>query len=403
MHRCIRGGIGVALATFVFAGAAIADETPRPRPPSRFSTGPHAVGVRTIVFVDASRDDPYAGGRRTLVTDIWYPADEAARSGKTTTFSEFFGRHREAAKAFVDHFGSGTVADVNARFRSLSVRDAPMLAGRYPLLVFSHGNGGVRHQNVFQMDHLASHGYIVVSPDHTGNAAVTPLPDRALRYNNEGRGFSAKNRPLDVSFLITRLLAASDGKPKEGGAKSASWLAGAIDAEKIGVLGHSFGGFTACRVADIDPRVKAIVPMTVSYGKRTALPVLVMLADLDRTMGAAGNAVSRLYYQSCTGPKYLLSIRRAGHFSYTDMNYINPTFGDGIGVDRKTGEEFLPIDRAKKIINAYTLAFFDHYLRADRAAGAFLQTNVDVAEIALENANLASDVSGSPGSPAASR
>ena len=36
--------------------------------------GPFEVGNRTFVFVDPSRDCPFAGGSRTLVTEIWGPA-----------------------------------------------------------------------------------------------------------------------------------------------------------------------------------------------------------------------------------------------------------------------------------------------------------------------------------------
>jgi type 1 glutamine amidotransferase/dienelactone hydrolase len=343
--------------------------------------GPYPVGVRTFVLVDESRDDAYSGGKRTLVTEVWYPAVDDARGKKATTFSEFFGKHRDAAHQLVEHFG-GKLEDVDARFRSIGVRGAKRREGKFPLLVFSHGNGGIRHQNVFQMDHLASHGYIVVSPDHTGNAGVTPLPEKALPYDRNGRGTSAKDRPLDVSFLITHCLAESG--------RGGSFFEGALDADRIGVLGHSFGGFTACKVAETDKRVKAIIPMTVAYGKRTSVPCFVMLGNRDSTMKQPGNMVSRMYYQASKGPKYLLTLKRGGHFSFTDMDRIVPDFGDGIGKDKRTGEEFLPIDRAKSMINAYSLAFFEAFLRQSSRARAFLNVNVDPVEIQIESANLVS-------------
>lgn len=336
--------------------------------------GSYPVGVRTLVLVDESRQDEYSGGPRTLVTEIWYPATDDARTGRKATFSSFFGRHQAAAGEFVRHFG-GRMPEVEKRFQCCGVRDAGLRAGRFPLLVFSHGNGGIRHQNVFQVEHLASHGYIVVSPDHTGNAGLAPLPDRALPYDRSGRGRSARARPVDVSFLITELL-------RRGG-QPGGWLAGRLDPGRIGILGHSFGGFTVCRVAETDPRVKAILPMTVAYGRKTSVPMLLMLGDKDRTMGVAGNTVSRLYYQSCQGPKHLMSLKRGGHFSFTDMDYIHPGFGDGVG-----GGEFLPNRRAKAIVNAYTLAFFDHYLRGDAASGRFLREDVDDEEILLKSGNL---------------
>lgn len=338
--------------------------------------GPHPVGVRTMVLVDGSRRDEYANGPRTLVTEIWYPATSKARKGDTTNFGDFFGEYQAEAGQVAAHFGS-TLEEINKRYTSIGVRDAPLQRGKYPLLVFSHGNGGLRHQNVFQVDHLASHGYVIVSADHTGNAAVTPLPDKALPYDRGGRGRSAKNRPLDASFLISHFLAASKS--------SRGWLRGSLDPEKIGVLGHSFGGFTACSVAASDSRVKAILPMTVAYGKSPTIPLLLMLGAWDRTIGAPGNRVSGTYYQRADGPKHMLVIKRGGHFTFSDMDRINPKFGDGIGKDKKSGEDFLPIDRAKDIINTYSLAFFDHYLKGDQDAAKILATNLAPDELSLES------------------
>ncbi|MEC9032053.1 MAG: alpha/beta fold hydrolase [Planctomycetota bacterium] len=336
--------------------------------------GSYPVGVRTLVRGAQDREDSDSGGLRTLVTEVWYPAVESARSAKKTTFSEFFGKYQAEAGQFVDHFG-GKLSEVESRFRCAGVRGAALRQGVFPLLVFSHGNGGIRHQNIFQVEHLASHGYIVVSADHTGNAGLAPLPSGALPYDRSGRGRSARNRPRDVSFLITELLRRN--------AQAGSWLHKSLDGERIGLLGHSFGGFTVCKVAEADRRVKAILPMTVGYGRKTSVPMLLMLGEKDRTMGAAGNAVARLYYQGCEGPKHLVSLKRGGHFSFTDMDAIAPGFGDGIG-----GEEFLPIARAKGVVNAYSLAFFDHYLRADAPSGRYLRTNPDETEILLKSGNL---------------
>ena len=350
--------------------------------------GPHPVGVRTLVLVDPSRHDEYTRGDRALLTEIWYPADERARGAAPTSFLEFFGEHREAAARFVEHFG-GQIDEVNRRFKVVAVRDAPLRKGVYPLLIFSHGNGGVRHQNATLMDHLASHGYIVAAPDHTGNAGVAALPGGAVPYDREGRSRSAKDRPLDVSFLITRFL--------EESSRDSGWLGGAIDSRKIGVLGHSFGGFTATRVADTDERVRAVLAMTFAYGQGTPVPAMLMLGERDRTVKAAGNALIRTYYTACRGPKYLLSFPRGGHFTFTDMDRIAPDFGDGIGKDRKTGEAFLPMEEARKRIKAYGLAFFDRHLKEDSDAARFLEGGRQRSEdVRLETGNLAGQLPADP-------
>ncbi len=336
--------------------------------------GPFAVGVRTLVLVDESRDDAFTGGKRTLVTEVWYPATDAAREGPRTRFAEFFGEYRERAERVLRR----PFVEIEPRFSSLARRDAaprkPPADARYPLIVFSHGNGGFRHQNVAQVEHLASHGHVVVSPDHTGNSRLSPLPDGAVGYDRRGRKTSAEDRPRDVSFLIDRFLAES--------ASEESWLSGAIDGERIGVVGHSFGGYTACSVALSDPRVRAIVPMTVALagvGKGPAdVPTLVFIGEHDRTIGALGNAASRGYFLGCPAAKYLVTLRRGGHFTFCDMAVLDPRYGDGIGSGRGLdGEtmEFVPVALAREIINAYTLAFLERHLGGDEDAARFLSEN----------------------------
>lgn len=338
--------------------------------------GPYPVGVRTLVLVDEHRKDPLTGGPRTLVTEVWYPAVDAARGGKPTSFLDFFGAHPEAAEAFVKHFG-GVMEEVNRRFISVGVRDASPREGTFPLLVFSHGNGGLRHQNIFQCDHLASHGYIVASPDHTGNAGVTVLPDRIVPYDRGGRPRSMADRPRDVSLVIDEVLALSK---KDGG-----WLAGRVAGEQIGVFGHSFGGLTCCEAARADSRVKAILPMTLALTKPPPIPLLLMLAGLDRTVDEAGNLASMSLYLGFDGPKHLFKLKRGGHFSYSDMDRINPGFGDGIGKETKRGvtTEFLDSKRTKDLVNAYSLAFFDCYLRKRPGAREFLTRNASPDELEL--------------------
>src|SRR6185295_5960136 len=115
-----------------------------------------------------------------------------------------------------------------------SSRDVGLAPGRFPLVLFSHGNGGIRFQSFFFAAHLASHGFIVATPDHHGNTFV----DALLGVVDPA---SAANRPRDLSFLIDEF-ESFDVEP-------GNFLAGGIDPARIGVSGHSFGGYTAFAIA----------------------------------------------------------------------------------------------------------------------------------------------------------
>lgn len=360
--------------------------------------GPFPVGVKTFVFVDSDRTCPLTNKDRTLITEIWYPAAESAIDLPVNRFEQFWRNPTGIAlgKVAIGMFG-GDFNKVNENFKNVAHRDADMAPGQFPLLIFSHGNGGFRHQNTFQTEYLASHGYIVAACDHTGNAAVTVLPEQPLVYNKQTIRDVERwdDRPQDVSYLISHLQSLSQ-QPDQ-------WLTGKLVPNEIGVFGHSFGGFTACRAAELDDRIKAILPMTLAgtlsdlkaselkeqdaeklqqldiKNANCRIPLMVILGDHDRTVDDKGNQRSIGYYRRATGPKYLLNFKNAGHYTFTEVLQVNPNFGDGIGSeeaeDGNPAFQFSDAAVDQQITNQYSTAFFDAYLKQDAQALKFLKTN----------------------------
>jgi predicted dienelactone hydrolase len=343
------------------------------RAPDPVSMGPFPVGVTATVFIDKSRTDNFTKQPRTLVTEIWYPAADDARRGAKNKYTDFY----PAITAEVDELLKKTykmnAADIDKIFWNEAVRNAPVRKGRFPLVVFSHGNGGTRHQNTFWCDYLASHGYIVVSADHTGNARMTIIDGKVITFQASERAQSAKDRPLDMSFLLDQMIAWDKGADKR--------FAGRIDTDHAAAAGMSFGSYTAHWAADRDSRFKAIVAMSGAPPSHTnlAVPSLRMLGTEDRTLGAAGNAAIRDNHAKHTGPSYLLELKNGGHFSFTDMFKINKNFGDGVGAGKRrdTNEpfEFTDMQTTYKIINSYSVAFLGYYLRGQKEYMTFLREN----------------------------
>jgi dienelactone hydrolase len=338
--------------------------------------GPYPVGVTTTVLVDNARQDDATKGPRTTMTEIWYPSTELGEEFPRNKFTDYLlkGTHVGIATAVKMAFGVD-IADLDKNYENIAFRDAPVAEGKFPLVVFSHGNGGFRMQSVFWCEHLASHGYIVVSPDHTGNSAATVVNGKLVLHNAQAREQSAIDRPLDVSYIIDTMTKWNAGAD--------SRFTGKIDLDKIGAGGHSFGGYTSTLVADSDDRVDAIVPMAaVSPDRKTTdTPVLTVIATEDDTIGAEGNARIREYYEGSTGPRYSIEFLDGGHYSFSDMAQFQPDFGDGIGTGKRitNGEPvtYLPINVIHRITNGYTTAFLDKYVKGDDdpALDAYLTGN----------------------------
>ena len=336
--------------------------------------GPYPVGVLTTVFVDRSRTDNFTKEPRTLVTEVWYPATDDARSKPKNKYTDFL---PGGVTPLIEEALKGgyrlNAAQINDVFWNEAVRNAGVRQGRFPLVVFSHGNGGTRHQNTFWCDYLASHGYIVVSADHTGNARMTIINGKLITFQPTERANSAKDRPLDVSFLLDKMIEWNRGGDRR--------FAGRIDTERVAISGMSFGSFTSHWAADADKRFKAVVAMSGAPPTHTNLtvPTLRMLGTEDRTLGEAGNAAIRKNHEIHQGPAFLLEMKNGGHYSFTDIFKLTKQFGDGVGKGKrlKSGEEltYTPMETTYKLINAYSIAFLGYYLKGDKAYLPFLREN----------------------------
>ena len=339
--------------------------------------GPYPVGVTTTVLVDMARTDHFTTKPRTLITEIWYPATNAAYSMPKSKFADFIpGGSSPAADAYSKAVTGKNMAELNKSYWMNSHRDAPIRGGKYPLIVFSHGNGGNRMQNTFWCDFIASHGYIVVSADHTGNAGITFLKEGPVPYQAGERANSAVDRPKDMIYLL-------DQMEKWNSGAGPSSFKGHFDLSNVVAAGMSFGSMTAVKVASMDKRFKVVIAMSGAYpdetGVNPTVPTLWMIGTEDRTIGVIGNAIVRNLHAKHTGPSYLLELKNGGHYSFTDMAKMNPNFGDGVGSGKRNegGAPFLftNMETTYNIINSYSVAFLGVYVKGDTTLSTYLHRN----------------------------
>lgn len=370
-----RRQIFLALSLIVFAIATVPQsKSAATKVADPLQMGPLPVGVTTTVFVDSSRTDAATKDARTLVTEIWYPATDDAKNLPKNKFTDFIpGGLTPQYESLLKLAYKKSATEINETYWNFAVRDARVREGKFPVVFFSHGNGGTRTQNTFWCDYLASHGYVIVSADHTANARVTIIKGKPIIYQNDQRENSAVDRPKDMSFLLDQMTLWN------GGADSR--FSGKLDLTKPVAAGMSFGSWTAIVTADKDPRFKSVIAMSSAPEEHTNLtvPSLYMLGTEDRTIKAQGNERIRSAFSKHTRDGFLLELKNGGHYSFTDVFKLDKNFGDGVGQGKRTatGEafNFTSMEKTYAIINSYSIAFLGLYVRGEKEYLPFLQKN----------------------------
>ena len=335
-----------------------------------FVRGRFPVGVRTIGALDTARD-------RLFPVEVWYPAS-ARYAGQ------------DAAPETQDSF---TLASVGAARRQMAARDADAEPGMYPLIVFSHASGHHRRGATFLCTHLASHGYIVAAMDHSEVVAV----DLARRDDETPERKAARvkaviaSRVPDVRFLLDHLLGRAVLRPEAR-----------LDPERIGIAGHSFGGWAALAASEVEPRIRAVValapggstrpkpgilPAALAFTWGRDVPTLYLAAADDIYLPLAG--ICELFERT-PGTKRLIVLRRADHLHF--MDHVEeeheavrklPWTGELAWIAEETRPitEFCSGGEAHLFARGLTLCHMDAMLRQDADARRLLGGDI-VAELA---------------------
>jgi dienelactone hydrolase len=199
-----------------------------------------------------------------LITRIWYPA------------------------------ASGRAGSVTA--------DAPIAAGRFPLILFSHGWGGVPESYLSEIVPLAAAGFIVAAPEYPTSATG--------RQTNLQDGVNG-NQSLDASTVISQVIAF-------GGTAGNPFHQHVDTSRGVGAAGHSLGGITTHGLLSLrrDSRVTAAVILAgqgIGTPTGPAANVLFIHGDQDPTVGYSG---ARGAYDAIRWPKAFLTHLGQGHDSW---------------------------------------------------------------------------------------
>ncbi len=328
--------------------------------------GAFDVGVATVM-IDEDTD-------RALTVDVWFPLAPGT-TGDLEQYTLLPGVYYESPNA------------ISAEFESFA-------DGEFPLVVYSHGSGGQRWLHSDYTENIASHGYVVVAPDHIGNSLLDRFAGTDPDFESVGL-----NRLNDIGSLIDAATGA-DATETLGTA-----LSGRITDELI-LTGHSFGGFTTYATVsgaeteawsvDADDRVDAVITLAPATSGLTDeqlaavdVPHLVMVGDSDDTTPVDPN-VERAWEFVSGSPSYRVELVAAEHQSFTDLcNYQKvlperediPDFViDAINSFAATDcvDTAMDVDRVQEITNGFAISFLDEVFRGGDPLAEANVTDEDV-------------------------
>ena len=241
--------------------------------------GKFPVGVTTLELGGEPGQQPLS---------VWYPADSDAVASMEP---EIF----DSSQAIPAAFRALIPESMQSAVETNSFRDAPLADGNtYPVVIYSHGFGGHRDVALFLTTHLASHGFVVASPEHIHRN----LPAQAFGTAES----SSEKDQADVANTLAALDTAFGDN---------------ADTARVGVIGHSAGARTALD-ALANEAVLAAIPLAGGGAvppEAADKPILVVVAELDLTVPTDRSLDS---YDSAPGPRTFINLAQAGHNSFTD-------------------------------------------------------------------------------------
>lgn len=302
--------------------------------PEMSKRGEGAVGVKTLTLVNEDYKDPFTGENtpRSLKVEVWYPTNQTGATDAVYT--------------------NQTRNGISFNIKGGAIRDASISTTTdVSLIVVSHGYTGYRTIMYYIGEHLASHGYVVVSLDHTDstNEDVDPKV-------NPFSGFKSTllNRSRDQQYVLDYFSDASN---------SSQVFGESISIKNAGIIGYSMGGygaintiggcydfndeftmrmifsndkqkisaaqavFNTCAAGQprdnftVDPRWQAMVSFAPwggeagvfpdSYINNIKVPSLYISGDQDDVSGY--ESIKRLHQQTTATESYLLTFNNARH------------------------------------------------------------------------------------------
>ncbi len=326
--------------------------------------GPYDVGFKVLYLVDPSRvmvstdSLPHALEGRPVRVKMYYPGrrepsslrmkffDQTSILPRNPQFATYNTILNQRDQRLQGQFSprSDSLEQILFNTATMSFYNIPDAQGKFPLLIYELGLDDHQMENSVLWEYLASHGYVVaVLPSFGEN-----MEDKYVQYTKEG-----------AMLLYGDALYAMNHIAKQDN----------IDLEKIGAIGHSFGGLIVNVLAKNQNKIKAIASLDGSINMVNAQPLLPQLGVNDANIRipvlnlyTVTHEVDVSYANSLSSPKYQVEYKKASHFDFQNwpLYAVITNTPDGRGERRRSMQEGLKMYLS---VVSLTKSFFDFTLK----------------------------------------
>ena len=259
----------------------------------------------------------------------------------------------------------------------------------HPLILYSHPSGAHRRAATFLCTHLCSHGYVVAALDHSESVAaeLKYRTDEAPEQKAVRVAAVLASRVPDLRFLLHQAPAS----------------------DRIGLVGHSLGGWTVLATPDVEPRIRAIVALApggasnprpgiirakLNFAWGRDVPTLFLVAENDVCLPLEG-----MYevFERTPATKQLVILRRADHMHFMDnveemhetvRNMTFPEYLAWLPREMRPIAELCSGEQAHLFVRGLTLCHMDAVLKGQEEAQQFLAGDI-VTELATRGVDVA--------------
>ena len=333
-------------------------------------SGNYTVGTTSFSLVDKSRLEWFTKSDSTdfrkIMIQIWYPSNDNPMEESLPYIDNI--ESRISAISHQIELPKYLIKQINYinthTYDKLSISE-----NSHPVILFSHGLGGMRVQNSSYIQELVSHGYIVVAMDHTYDANVTIFPDDiicnyksalpdSIKTDEEALEYRIKQlniRTNDVIFVLNELEIFNNN--------SKNIFFNKLKLEKVGIFGHSFGGATSISCLEKDSRIVAAISLDGWY---EILPVKSINNGLSKPFIHIGQEKweSKLNYanrdelmKNSKSEYWLYTFLGSKHLDFMDL----PLFSSISKYLKLTGK--INPNQFYDCLNEIQLSFFGKYLK----------------------------------------